>query len=54
MLQFGKTIVIFEINPLKILKVQSLVQGKKTLQFGTKNSLFGYFLAVILKDYQHI
>ena len=40
-LQFSKTIVIFEINALQLVKIQGFVQNKKTLKFATKNLLFG-------------
>ena len=41
-LEFRKAIVIFEINALKFVWLQSLVQ-LKIIKFGTKNALFRYF-----------
>ena len=45
-LKFEKTIVIFEISVLKFIKIQIYMQNKKSLKYGTKNALFGYFGAV--------
>ena len=46
-LEFGNNIVIFEI----IAKFRKIIKIPK---LGTKNALFGYFWAGILKNYCHI
>ena len=38
-----KNIVIFEINSLESVELQTLVQKIKILKFETKNALFMYF-----------
>ena len=49
MLKFAKTIVIYQINPFKFIKVQSCIQNKKSPRFGTKNTLFRHFWVAILE-----
>ena len=45
-LQFENNIVIFEINALEFVYLQTFAEKKaKMLKFGIKNALFGYFLA---------
>ena len=44
--EFENTIVIFDINALKFIWLENLVQ-KTILKFLTKNALFGYFWARI-------
>ena len=53
-LEFENNIVIFEICTLEFVKMQSFAKKTKMPKFGTKNTLFGYFLARILKSYCHI
>ena len=49
-LKFKKNIVIFRISTPEFVKTQKFVQNKKTFKFGTKNVLFEYFQAAILKE----
>ena len=43
-LQFENNIVIFEINTLEFVYLQTFAEKKaKMLKFGIKNALFGYF-----------
>ena len=45
-LQFENNIVIFEINSLEFVYLQTFAEKKaKMLKFGIKNALFWYFLA---------
>ena len=53
-LELWKTIVIFEIRILKFVYFQNFPQKTKMPGFRTKNALFGYFWAGILKNYCHI
>ena len=53
-LEFAKTIFLFEIDTLKIIQIESFIKKKKNFKFGTKNTLFRYFWAAILKKYNHI
>ena len=52
-LEFSNTIVIFEIRTLEFL-IAKFREKMKIPKFGTKNALFGYFWARIIKDYRHI
>ena len=52
--EFSQTIVIFEINTLKFVNLQNFPKKNKSLKFGTKNGLFWYFWARILKNLCHI
>ena len=40
-LEFENILVTFEVSVLKFVLLQSLVQKRKILKFGTKNALFG-------------
>ena len=49
-----KTIVTLEISTLKYVNFQNFVKKTKFSLFDTKNALFGYFCARILRKYCHI
>ena len=49
-LEFENNIIIFKVSTLEFVKLRKM----KTSKFGTKNALFGYFEARILKNYCHI
>ena len=48
-LDFENIVVIFRISALKICLVAKFSAKINILKFGTKNALFGYFWAYILK-----
>ena len=48
-LEFENNIDIFEMSKLILFQLQSLAKKTKMPKFGTKNTLFGYFWARILK-----
>ena len=45
---------MFEIRTLKFVKLHNFSKKTKLPKFETKNVLFGYFWARILKNYCHI
>ena len=52
--EFQKTIAIFEINTLRLVKFQNLLKKQKMPKFWSKYVLFGCFWGRILKSYCHI
>ena len=42
---------MFEICALEFIKIETFMQNKNTFEFETKNILFGYFWAVISRQY---
>ena len=52
--EFEHIIVIFEISTLEFIQLQNFEKKTKMPKFGTKNALFGYFLARIRKNCCHI
>ena len=53
-LELGNNTIMFEMNTLEFVQVQSFVKKHKMPKFGTKNVLFGFFSARISKSYCHI
>ena len=51
-LEFEKDIVILELPPIGL--IAKFCKKTKMPKFGSKNALFGYFWARILKRYCHI
>ena len=49
-LEFKSNIVIFETSTLEFVKLQNFAEKTKTPKFMSKNALFGYFWARILKN----
>ena len=47
--RISKTNVVFEISIFEFVNMQSFIQKQENFKFGTKNTLFGYFRARILK-----
>ena len=50
-LKLENKIVIFEINILEFFLITKFCEVIKMSKFGTKNDLFGYFWAIISKNY---
>ena len=53
-LKFKNNIVEFEISSLEFVYFGKFREKMKMPKFGTKNALFGYFGARVLKNYCHI
>ena len=49
-LEYSKAIVIYVINALQFVLLESFTQNIRILNFGTKNALFGCFVEQLWKS----